>query len=120
MLVSALPNLPPQALTQWGLSKYWSMRSRLLVLILFSASGSPLFFFSNFSHPASPSTVRFHGDSKWPLILGTPCPTSTLPALLYCLWKYPTLGGLWLSHSLRLRFWECELEAEREHVLLGI
>lgn len=42
------------------------MRGRLLVLILFSASGSPLFFFfSDFSHPASPSTVRFHGDSKW-------------------------------------------------------
>lgn len=66
MPVSALPNLPRQALTQWGLSKYWSMRGRLLVLILFSASGSPLFFFSSdFSHPASPSTMRFHGDSKW-------------------------------------------------------
>ena len=61
-----MPYQPPrQALTQWGLSKYWSMYGWLLVLILFSASGSPLFFPPNFSHPASPSTVRFHGDSKW-------------------------------------------------------
>ena len=40
---------------------------------------------------------------------------SSLPALLRCQWKSPTLGGLWLSQSLRLRFWECELEEERAH-----
>lgn len=40
---------------------------------------------------------------------------SSLPAPLRCQWKSPTLGGLWLSQSLRLRFWECELEEERAH-----
>lgn len=52
--VSVLPNL---ALTgtdtpSRGLSKYWSVSSRLLVLILFPASGSPLIFFQCFLIPS--------------------------------------------------------------------
>ena len=56
------------------------MNGRLVVLILFSASGSPLFFFFKFSHPASPSDVRFHEDS---IVSGSPVPgtpTALLPA----------------------------------------
>lgn len=111
--VSALPNLPLTGTdTRSGeLSKYWSVSSRLLVLILFPASGSPLIFKKMFSHPIPPSNMRFHEESKWAAASRYPHPLP-LAALLCCLPKSPTLDGHWLGQSLRLRFWEWYLEEE--------